>query len=100
VVGLEKNCSVAEQYADVYDEKSVESGWYGPAVLFGLMYAHVHPGQALLDLGIGTGLGSELFHKAGLRITGIDESVSMLAQCKRKKLPFETMSCRPACCIS
>jgi len=76
-------------HAETYDRSSVEYDWYGPQVLFGLMYRYVEPGQTLLDLGIGTGLGSLPFHKAGLKISGMDSSSSMLDQCRKKCLDFQ-----------
>jgi predicted TPR repeat methyltransferase len=45
----------------------------------------IRPGQTLLDLGIGTGLGSEPFVQAGLWITGMDISENMLAVCRKKE---------------
>ena len=67
-----------------YDEEAEATGWYGPEVAFGLTYAHVQPGQSMLDIGIGTGLGSILFLKAGLEIHGMDISPQMLDACRRK----------------
>ncbi|MCP4684539.1 MAG: class I SAM-dependent methyltransferase, partial [bacterium] len=75
--------------AETYDSNSVEYEWYGPQVLFGLMYRHIKPEQSLLDLGIGTGLGSLPFHKAGLVISGMDSSQAMLDQCRKKALGFQ-----------
>jgi predicted TPR repeat methyltransferase len=67
-----------------YDEEAEATGWYGPEVAFGLTYAHVQPGQSMLDIGIGTGLGSILFLKAGLEIHGMDISSPMLDVCRSK----------------
>ena len=67
-----------------YDEEAEATGWYGPEVAFGLTYAYVQPGQSILDIGIGTGLGSILFLKAGLEIHGVDISPQMLDVCRRK----------------
>ena len=75
-------------YAENYDKSSEESGWYAPEVLFGLMYRHVNLDDTLLDIGVGTGLASVLFEKAGLVIHGIDRSPSMLAQCGRTHPAF------------
>ena len=61
-----------------YDEEAEASGWYGPEVAFGLAFKHVMPGQSILDIGIGTGLGSVLFRKAGLDVHGMDISSQML----------------------
>ena len=73
-----------QKYAAAYDRSSEECQWYGPQVLFGLMYRYVRAGEKLLDLGIGTGLGSEDFHRAGLEVFGMDSSQSMLAECRKK----------------
>jgi ubiquinone/menaquinone biosynthesis C-methylase UbiE len=73
------NASVA-----AYDEEAEASGWFGPEVVFGLAYKHVQPGQSILDIGIGTGLGSVLFRKAGLRVHGMDISPKMLDACRSK----------------
>jgi len=67
-----------------YDEEAEAAGWFGPEIAFGLTYAHVQPGQSMLDIGIGTGLGSILFLKAGLEIHGVDISPQMLDACRRK----------------
>ena len=68
----------------VYDDAAEASGWYGPEVVFGLSYKFVRPGQTVLDIGIGTGLGSVLFRKAGLIIHGMDNSPQMLDACREK----------------
>lgn len=79
--------SVAEQCskrANEYDRKKETQGWRGPDVVFGLVYEFIKPGQSVLDIGIGTGLGSILFHKAGLRVYGMDMSEQMLEVCGSK----------------
>jgi predicted TPR repeat methyltransferase len=70
--------------AEAYDEEAEATGWLGPEVAFGLSYKYVQPGQAILDLGIGTGLGSVLFRKAGLEVYGMDVSQEMLDACRSK----------------
>ncbi len=67
-----------------YDKRIKEYGWVGSEVVFGLAYEYTSPGQTLLDLGIGTGLGSILFHRAGLIIHGLDSSDAMLDICRKK----------------
>lgn len=74
-----------------YDEISRRTGWHGPEILFGLMYEYIKPGQTILDIGIGTGLGSVLFHKAGLQVCGIDNSDGMLDVCRGKNFVRELM---------
>ena len=73
-----------EERAEGYDEEAEATGWLGTEVAFGLMYRHIQPGQSILDIGIGTGLGSILFKKAGLRVYGIDRSNDMLNACRKK----------------
>lgn len=69
---------------DIYDEEARAYGWAGPAVVFGLAFPYVSPGETILDIGIGTGLGSERFRKAGLRVAGMDLSDGMLDACRKK----------------
>ena len=73
-----------DEIVSAYDDEAEATGWYGPEVAFGLTYAFVQPGQSLLDIGIGTGLGSILFRKAGLKIHGMDISSQMLDACRSK----------------
>ena len=67
-----------------YDKEAEATGWYGPEVAFGLTFAHIQSGQSMLDIGIGTGLGSILFLKAGLEIHGMDISLQTLDACRKK----------------
>ena len=55
---------------------------------FGLTYKYVQPGQSILDIGIGTGLGSILFQKAGLEVYGMDISQEMLEVCRNKGFTY------------
>jgi predicted TPR repeat methyltransferase len=73
-----------DEHAAAYDQQALEKGWYGHEVLFGLMFSDIQRGQSVLDMGIGTGLGSSLFHQAGLLVSGFDESDAMLMECARK----------------
>jgi predicted TPR repeat methyltransferase len=73
-----------DEIVSAYDDEAEATGWYGPEVAFGLAYAFVQPGQSMLDIGIGTGLGSVLFCKAGLKIHGMDISPQMLDACRSK----------------
>jgi SAM-dependent methyltransferase len=70
--------------AGSYDEQATLTGWLGPEVLFGLMYDQLRPGERVLDIGIGTGLSSVLFKKAGLSVLGMDSSEEMLSVCGSK----------------
>jgi predicted TPR repeat methyltransferase len=71
--------------ANEYDRRKKEQGWHGPEVVFGLMCEFISPGESILDIGIGTGLGSVLFHRAGLHVCGMDMSPEMLEFCKKKR---------------
>lgn len=73
------------EQADGYDEVASATGWQGPSIVFDLLSRHIRPGQTVLDIGIGTGLGSELFFKAGLCIIGVDLSDRMLDACRKKE---------------
>ena len=64
--------------AATYDDEAEGTGWLAPEVAFGMTYTYVQPGQSILDIGIGTGLGSVLFQKAGLEVYGMDISPQML----------------------
>ena len=69
---------------EAYDEEARATGWLGPEVAFGLTYEYIKPGQSILDIGIGTGLGSIAFRKAGLKVYGMDVSQEMLDACRCK----------------
>ena len=99
--------------APAYDRKAEEYNWRGPEVAFGLSYRFINPGECVLDIGIGTGLGSILFHESGLRVFGMDKSAEMLEACRQKGFaddlkvhdltiepyPYDTASLDHAICI-
>jgi len=99
--------------AHEYDRSKQAQGWRGPEVVFGLMSDFLYPGQSVLDIGIGTGLGSRLFHKAGLSVYGMDMSREMLDVCREKHIaedlkahdltvepyPYATASIHHAVCV-
>ena len=70
--------------ASGYDEQARKTNWFGPEVVFGLVYEFLKPGESVLDLGIGSGLSSILFHRAGLQVFGLDGSGEVLAVCQAK----------------
>jgi predicted TPR repeat methyltransferase len=73
------------EQAEGYDDAARATGWQGPSMVFNLLSRHIRPGQTVLDIGVGTGLGSEPFYKAGLRIIGMDLSDTMLDACRKKE---------------
>ena len=73
-----------DEFASTYDSLAKQYNCYGHEVLFGMCYEYIKLGDSLLDLGIGTGLSSVLFAKSGLNITGLDESLEMLKECRKK----------------
>ncbi len=72
-----------------YDQRARETNWLGPEIIFRLAYEYVKPGDSVLDLGIGSGLSSILFHKAGLRVYGLDGSSEILEVCESKCFAVE-----------
>jgi SAM-dependent methyltransferase len=72
-----------------YDDQARLTNWLGSEAVFGLTYEYVKAGQSLLDLGIGSGLSSIPFHKAGLRIYGLDGSREILKICAVKNFAVE-----------
>jgi predicted TPR repeat methyltransferase len=83
------DASLHDAYAAGYDRQVQEYGSHVHEALFGLCYDFIHPGQRLLDLGIGTGLAAELFARAGLIVYGLDFSPAMLALCRSKGFAVE-----------
>lgn len=82
-----------DRSADVYDDTSILVEYHGHEVLFGLAFEHLSPGDSVLDIGIGTGLSSYLFHKAGLKVYGVDGSEAMLDICRKKEFAVELNLC-------
>lgn len=77
------------QSAVEYDAQAKKTNWFGPEVVFGLTYEFVERGDSVLDLGIGSGLSSILFYKAGLRVYGLDGSEEILKICASKGFASE-----------
>ena len=73
-------------YAPDYDAQVAAYESYIAEALFGLSYDFVHPGERLLDVGIGSGLAAAPFVRAGLRVSGMDFAAAMLDLCRAKGL--------------
>ncbi|MGC9517420.1 MAG: class I SAM-dependent DNA methyltransferase [Methanomicrobiales archaeon] len=76
-------------YADEYDDMARELESHSADIIFGLLFEYIQPGQSLLDLGIGTGISSNLFKKYGLKIYGLDNSPDMLDVCEKKNIAVD-----------
>lgn len=70
-----------------------EYNCYAHDVLFGMCYEFIKPGQKLLDIGIGTGVSSLQFYRAGLNIYGLDSSSEMLDKTAERKFTEELRMC-------
>ena len=90
-----------DQWSGAYDEDILRmqnegypfEGYYHTLGTIQTMVLSNHARQ-VLDIGIGTGLLSEVLYRAGVQITGIDFSEKMLAQAKQKMpngtfIPFD-----------
>lgn len=82
----EKYASGYDKLARKPDSEGRPTSWFAPEFLFGLHFRFVKSGEKLLDLGVGTGLSSEPYHKAGLEVHGIDNSEAMLDVCRQKQM--------------
>ncbi len=78
------NADLHDTYAADYDAEVLTHDCHIAEVLFGLNYEFIRPGQRLLDAGIGSGISSALFAKAGLEVQGMDFSPAMLDICRAK----------------
>ena len=78
------NADLHDAYAADYDAQVLAYDCHIADLLFGLCYEFTRPGQRLLDAGIGSGLSSASFAKAGLQVYGMDFSPAMLEICRSK----------------
>jgi len=83
------NEHVEIDYADEYDDLASQAESHSAEIIFGMIYEYIQPGQMLLDIGIGTGLSSYLFYKAGMNIYGLDNSPEMLDVCENKDVAVD-----------
>ena len=84
---------VHDKSAGIYDNMSVLVENHVHEVLFGLAYEYLSSGDTILDIGIGTGLSSYLFHRAGLKVYGADGSEKMLDICREKGFAAKLSLC-------
>ncbi len=75
---------VHEKHAGQYDKGVLALDCHDHDVLFGLGFEYIKAGERLIDIGIGTGMSSAPFHRAGLQISGIDGCAAMIEQCHKK----------------
>jgi predicted TPR repeat methyltransferase len=73
-----------DREAGEYDQQVVEYKCFAHDAVFGMCYEYVRPGERLLDMGIGTGLSSAPFARAGVQVHGFDGSGEMLRVCESK----------------
>lgn len=85
-----KDIKLHDKIASEYDSLVKKYNSHIHELLSGMCFEYIKPGDSLLDLGIGTGLSSFLFAKAGLNITGLDGSGEMLKECKKKGIAKKT----------
>lgn len=86
---LKPAVQIHNQGAAEYDRRVREYHSFAADVLFGLSFEYVHPGERLLDLGIGTGLSALPFARLGLEVFGADASLEMLNLCRTKDIAVE-----------
>lgn len=81
--------SAHDREAAQYDQQVREYESYAHDALFGMSFEYANPHDRLLDIGIGTGLASRAFAKAGLQVYGCDGSAEMLKVCESKAFAKE-----------
>jgi predicted TPR repeat methyltransferase len=72
-----------------YDQQVKQYEYHIHDVLFGMCFEYINANERLLDMGIGTGLASLPFARAGLEIFGFDASAKMLKICEAKAFAKE-----------
>ncbi|MBN2425550.1 MAG: class I SAM-dependent methyltransferase [Calditrichaceae bacterium] len=86
---MKKSVSVHDEDAVTYDQQTLNYEYFAPDAIFGMCYEFINPGEKLLDIGIGTGLSSRLFARAGLKVYGVDGSEQMLEACQVKGFAYD-----------
>lgn len=87
------NLKLADEFAPNYDTAVTTNGWFAPDAVFNEIADFLNSGSHLLDIGIGTGLSSSPFKKAGCLIHGLDGSKKMLEICTSKKIAESLVHC-------
>lgn len=72
---------VYARYARIYD--AIFERWFSPRTQHVMQTLNLHPGQRILDVGVGTGLALPLYPKHA-RVVGIDLSGPMLREARKK----------------
>ncbi|MEL7119539.1 MAG: class I SAM-dependent methyltransferase [Bacteroidota bacterium] len=74
-----------------YDNMLKGHKWQAPELIFNYLSDHVQAQSKLLDIGVGTGISSQRFHKMQVELYGLDRSSDMLAVCEAKNLFTEVL---------
>ena len=66
--------------ASDYDHLLQQHKWQAPTLLYNYLSEHIQIKSKLLDIGVGTGISSQRFHKDQVELYGLDNSPDMLAR--------------------
>ena len=78
---------IFDQCAGTFEKILVNDlGYKTPELLFELIKPHLKQGMAILDLGCGTGLGSQFYRPYAKSLTGVDVSPRMLKKASEKNV--------------
>ncbi len=81
---MDEETTWQDELHEGYDDLVADYESWGDDLVLGLTFQYLKEGNELLDLGIGTGLSSINFTKAGIVVDGMDISARMLDQCRKK----------------
>ena len=78
---------IFDQCAATFEKKLINGLAYKtPELLFNLVRPHLTNGLSVLDLGCGTGLGSQFYRQYARRLIGVDLSPKMLEKASEKEI--------------